>query len=58
MRAGLCLFRNSKSLSFQLPPKVIAEMIGVSFTTFKRMKTVTGYTHTQLVASHKQFHTT
>ena len=39
----------------QASDKMVAEEIGVTISTFKRMKSATGYTNTQLVEGREQF---
>ena len=42
----------------QASTKEVAQQIGVSVASFKRMKSVTEYSNSQLISSHKQFHET
>ena len=43
---------------FKAPARSVAEKIGISTATFKRMKLATGYSNSQLVENHNQFHAT
>ena len=43
---------------FKAPAKSVAEKIGISTATFKRMKLATGYSNSQLVENHNQFNAT
>ena len=42
----------------QASTKDVAQLIGVSVVSFKRMKSVTEFSNSQLVSNHKQFHET
>ena len=62
---GKCYFKvtdltyNQWILNFiQASTTEVAQQIGVSVASLKRMRSVTEYSNSQLVSTHKQFHET
>ena len=47
-----------KLFLLKAPARAVAEKIGISLATLKRMKIATGYSNSQLVENHNQFHAT